>query len=52
VTTFREFFKQKHGFDFPTRGGEEMQTVLHRMAETMADWMDELAKRASAPPGD
>lgn len=43
--TFREFFKRKHGFPYPTKGDELAETVLKRMAETVADWMDELAKR-------
>lgn len=43
--TFRDFFKRKYGFDYPTIGGEMTQTVLHRIAEATADWMDELATR-------
>ncbi len=41
--TFREFFKRKHGFEFPTYGGETTEVVQKRIAQATADWMDEIA---------
>lgn len=43
--TFREFFERRNNMPFPTKGGELAETVFQRLAETMADWMDELARR-------
>lgn len=48
--TFREFFKRQHGFEFPAQQGELTKVVMDRMVGSMADWMDELAKRI-APEG-
>jgi hypothetical protein len=49
METFREFFARKHGFPFPKVKGksEEITTVLDRIADAVADWMDELAKRGA-----
>lgn len=41
---FREFFEKKHGFALPLPDREGIFDVLHRLVDTMADWMDELAK--------
>lgn len=43
--TFREFFKRRNLLPFPAIPGEMTEAVMKRMAETMADWMDELARR-------
>jgi broad specificity phosphatase PhoE len=47
--SFREFFARRNRMDFPTKGGETTQAVLERLAETLADWADELAKRVAPP---
>ena len=44
--TFREFFVRRNAVPFPTPGGELMTTVLNRLADTLADWVDEIARRA------
>lgn len=43
--TFREFFESRNHMPFPTSGCEEMSVVMQRLADTVADWMDELASR-------
>lgn len=44
METFRMFFRRRHGFEYPTRGGETAEAVLNRLADALADWADELAR--------
>lgn len=48
--TFREFFQRRNRAKFPSGGGETTEVVLKRLAETLADWADELAKRVDGDP--
>lgn len=43
--TFREFFKRRNTFEWGDIRHEEATRALYVMTETMADWMDELARR-------
>lgn len=46
--SFREFFVRRNGIAFPAVQHETTKDVIMRLADTAADWMDELAKRT--PP--
>ncbi len=43
--TFREFFVRKYG-PYPGITGEPFDIVTSRIANALADWADEIAKRA------
>jgi hypothetical protein len=45
--TFREFYERRTGITYPARKGEQVDDVLRRMADVMADWADEIAERAA-----
>ena len=47
--TFREFFTRRNAVPFPgNTNGETIAMTMNRLADTLADWADEIAKR-SAP---
>lgn len=52
--TFREFFVRRNGMTVEVARREEITAFFTMMAETMMDWMDELAARVqgddSVPP--
>lgn len=50
--TFREFFARRNNMPFPAIPGgvEPTARVMKRLAETMADWCDELAARQAERP--
>jgi hypothetical protein len=43
---FRTFYSERHGV-WPARLGEPYDDVFKRLAETMADYADELRKRSA-----
>lgn len=49
--TFREFFEKRNRVPFPAIPGgvERTDDVMKRLAETLADWADELARPISDP---
>lgn len=44
--TFREFFTRRNGIPFPGYPHDMVHARIQRLGETLADWADELAKRA------
>jgi hypothetical protein len=50
--TFREFYERRTGITYPANKGEQVDDVLRRMADVMADWADEIAERAATRGGD
>ena len=41
--TFREYFKERNGLDYPARDGEPFMDVMVRLTETFADYVDRVA---------
>lgn len=38
IKPFRDWFKEKHGFEYPNNGPEQMHVVVARIADDFAEW--------------
>ena len=45
LESFRAFYKRTTGYDYPGEDRESVHLVMKRVAEALADWADELARR-------